>query len=214
VAITKIIVLTSGGLRSLVATAVVLSWPEPATVSLLHVVEPEAAGDRALQHAKQQAGYFGNRTLEVIEQPVVSIGAGGRAQSEQSIEMTLHTSRLLMLALARAAVNSATTMIWPASFNGDVSAIARASEQALLARHLASTELASPALIELPLVEFDDRQIVELGAALDVPWELARSCELDGDDACGQCPRCRRRRAAFEAACIDDPLLEPAAAKR
>ncbi|MEM9418946.1 MAG: 7-cyano-7-deazaguanine synthase, partial [Planctomycetota bacterium] len=68
---------------------------------------------------------------------------------------------------------------------------------------------AGPKLVT-PLLSYTDLQVVELGAGLGVPWELAWSCVLDQETQCGGCPACQRRRAAFRAAGVIDPVFAPA----
>ncbi len=62
-------------------------------------------------------------------------------------------------------------------------------------------------MIETPLLELTDQQVVELGGQLDVPWKLAWSCQFHGDKPCRVCDPCRRRQRAFDAAGVIDPVL-------
>jgi 7-cyano-7-deazaguanine synthase len=212
VATSKIIVLSSGGLRSLVAIALARSWPHT-SVAALHLSRPGEAGRRRRLAAREQAAAFERCPFAELAEPSPDRCDGARLQPV-AIAQPLPRGRLLILALAHAAGAAADAILWPASFNGDVAAIARASEQITLARHLASTEMENPPVVESPLLEFTDRQIIEIGAALDVPGERARSCELEAEQPCGQCPGCRRRRAAFDAARMVDPLEDSPATLR
>lgn len=58
--------------------------------------------------------------------------------------------------------------------------------------------LAYPVNIWAPLLYMTKKQIVELGNALEVPWELTWSCYAGGDKPCGQCDACVRREEAFK----------------
>lgn len=48
--------------------------------------------------------------------------------------------------------------------------------------------------------------IVKLGLQLNVPFELTMSCYRGLSPACGKCPTCSERKAAFEAAGMKDPI--------
>ena len=64
-----------------------------------------------------------------------------------------------------------------------------------------------PAL-EAPLLDLTDRQVMELGMQLDVPWALAWSCDLEGPAPCRVCAGCRRRQEHFAAVRLRDPAAE------
>jgi 7-cyano-7-deazaguanine synthase in queuosine biosynthesis len=61
--------------------------------------------------------------------------------------------------------------------------------------------------IDLPLLDLDDRQVVDLsddcGASMDGFWP----CEAGGSEPCGECPTCRRWRHAFESAAVPWPWM-------
>lgn len=50
-------------------------------------------------------------------------------------------------------------------------------------------------------------EIVKIGAALNVPFELTYSCYNGGKYHCGVCPTCKERKLAFELAKINDPTI-------
>ena len=58
--------------------------------------------------------------------------------------------------------------------------------------------------IKAPLIEFNKKDIVELGKELDVPMELSYSCYDGGSIHCGICESCIRRKRAFIEAGIED----------
>ena len=66
--------------------------------------------------------------------------------------------------------------------------------------------VARPARITAPFRELSKKDVVELGASLEVPFELTLSCmRPDTGRHCGQCSKCRERLQAFDAAGITDP---------
>lgn len=58
-----------------------------------------------------------------------------------------------------------------------------------------------------PLIGLDKKKIVAKAVELRAPLEFSWSCYHGGDIPCGECESCTRRRRAFEAAGIQDPLL-------
>lgn len=65
-----------------------------------------------------------------------------------------------------------------------------------------------PTRIRAPLLRKSKAQIVRIGTALGVPYELTMSCyDPVGEAACGRCDACRLRRKGFEDAGIDDPTV-------
>ena len=60
--------------------------------------------------------------------------------------------------------------------------------------------------IAAPFAHLDKTDVIRIGAALDVPWELTLSCmNPAGVDHCGRCSKCRERLQAFDAVGVPDP---------
>lgn len=60
--------------------------------------------------------------------------------------------------------------------------------------------------IETPLAAMHKEEVIRLGAALGVPFELTMSCmNPAGGRHCGLCSKCRERRDGFAAAGVVDP---------
>jgi 7-cyano-7-deazaguanine synthase in queuosine biosynthesis len=118
--------------------------------------------------------------------------------------------QMLLAALGCARHYQADRVIWPASFNGDLKAVARATEQTILADQSGDYDLGESPRIDTPLMELSDRQVIELGEELKAPWALSWSCIGSAELPCRACPGCRRRRSAFHAAGVADPLERPA----
>jgi 7-cyano-7-deazaguanine synthase len=75
----------------------------------------------------------------------------------------------------------------------------------LMARAL-STGLAAPIVIEAPLLSSHKADVIRLGLALGVPFELTLSCmQPVGGLHCGRCSKCRERRHGFAEAGVEDP---------
>jgi len=72
------------------------------------------------------------------------------------------------------------------------------------------TSVDAPMVIEAPLIDLSRGEIVKLGARLDVPFELTRSCQASGDEVCGNCLGCASRAHGFLDAGLPDPILAQA----
>jgi len=58
-----------------------------------------------------------------------------------------------------------------------------------------------------PLQWMDKKDVVQRGLYLDAPYHLTTSCYNGKELACGRCPTCRSRRAAFAHWSARDPTL-------
>jgi 7-cyano-7-deazaguanine synthase len=61
--------------------------------------------------------------------------------------------------------------------------------------------------ILLPLMGLEKAEVVRMGEALKVPFELTWSCYHNAEVPCGVCDSCCERRDAFYGAGIGDPLI-------
>ena len=60
--------------------------------------------------------------------------------------------------------------------------------------------------VETPLQYLSKVEIIKLGAKLNAPYKLTRSCYNDGEASCGVCDSCKLRLAGFREAGVIDPL--------
>lgn len=58
--------------------------------------------------------------------------------------------------------------------------------------------------IKAPLIDMDKTEIVQKGKEVNAPMELSYSCYTGGDEHCGICESCKRRKRAFINADIKD----------
>jgi 7-cyano-7-deazaguanine synthase len=78
-----------------------------------------------------------------------------------------------------------------------------------------SLGLAAPIEIAAPFAKLHKEDVVKIGAALGVPFELTLSCmNPSGMTHCGLCSKCRERRDAFQVAGIKDPTIYANASPR
>mgnify|MGYP005847889301 CR=1 FL=1 len=198
------VVLHSGGLRSLVTTALLAAEHPRPRLALLHLTCPHAAAAHRAEHLRKQAEHFQIRKVVELALPVPPDSTGDATPAAgQSLK--------LVAALTQATAMGSDRVVWPAQFDADVRAAAHATELALVATQLIETELAPQHLpaprLDTPLAELTDVQVVELGVQLDVPWALAWSCltPTSTGEACQSCEACRRRAKAFAAAGVAEP---------
>lgn len=197
------VILSSGGLRSLVATALTVANGEKVRATLLHIVDGRDNPKTRQAYVRKQAEAYGITRTAQIELP--HLHAGARLKADGDARTPLATPQMLLAAAAYARQHAGHRLVWPASSNGDAKAIARATERVLLCSHLCDLEGEGMPTIETPLLELTDQQIVELGAHLGVSWYVAWSCGERNDRPCRACGPCRRRAAAFERAGMLDP---------
>jgi hypothetical protein len=215
------VLLNSGGMRSLVATAIVSQRYPAAGVVLVFIDEPPARGpaaaadsrpDISLRHElfnAQADHYEFNRRIEL------KLPEASGLQTAPGIPMAYR----LMAAVDLAMKCEAARVIWPVQSSDNHDGVSRITETMLLAQQLMKLERGRTLAIEAPLLELTDFQLVQVGHQLNVPWELARSCTApvpklragEMPPPCNQCAACQRRRAAFEHAAIEDPLTSPVA---
>lgn len=202
---THTVILASGGIRSLVATASVLSAERPGKVSLLHIRDGRENAPTRHQYAHLQAEHY--RLPSTLELELSHLQADPVLHA-QGAWAPLVRPQILLVGLAQAAEWQADKLVWPTAFNGDYAMIARITEQIVLLQHLAELEQPNLPHIETPLLELTDKQMIELGDQLGVPWQTAWSCLLQGDHPCSACDGCRRRKQAFASAGVIDPMMD------
>lgn len=201
---THLAILSSGGLRSLVATALAMQGPEKVRVTLIHILDGRDNAVTRLAYVRQQAEALGITRVSEIDLPHV-FGGGQGVDAEGRPIGTLVGPQRLMAGIAHARQAQAQRLTWPMSADGDVKAIGRATEQMVLCGHLCDLEGVPMPAIDAPLLEYTDQQIIELGGQLGTSWHLAWSCLGSGERPCRSCAGCRRRAAAFDEAGVLDP---------
>jgi len=205
----SVLVLNSGGLRSLVATALVRAERPDIRVSVLHIVDGrENLGPRR-DHVRRQCEHFNQLRLHEVAAPTLFIAGRNRGDDAQIAQFAV--PQLLLLALEHAQFHGLQRVVWPASGRGDFHAVARGTERMQLAEHLAGVGSELTTHLDAPLLEMTDAQVIELGAQMSVPWHLAWSCVKHSDEPCFACVPCRRRHDAFAAAGMRDPVEQAVA---
>lgn len=210
---THLMVLHNGGLRSLVASALLLADDPAPRLTFLSVDDGRESRLTRRQHVQRQAKAMDVTRITELATPHLFGHGYGRAPDGGPLGL-LTRPQLLLAAIAEARQQQAEAVVWPISLNGDAHQGAIATEQAELCQHLADAEAEQHPRIETPLIEMNDQQVIELGSQLGVDWKLAWTCARPGDKPCMACAGCRRRAQAFDQAGIIDTLIEDKLAAR
>jgi len=208
-----LMVMHNGGLRSLVASALLLSDDPAPRLTLVHLDDGREARLTRRSFVRKQAQAMGITRVTELSVPHLFGHGYGRAPDGGPLGL-LTRPQLLLASIAEAKHQQAQAIVWPVSVNGDPKQGALATEQAVLCEHLAESESEQTPRIETPLAEMTDQQVIELGGQLNVDWSLAWSCARPGEQPCHACAGCRRRAQAFDKAGIVDTLVEPVGAGR
>lgn len=205
-----ILILNSGGLRSLVATATVFAAEKRLKATLLHLQDGRPNVKVRSEFIRRQAKHFGIDQIIEMKMPFLNIKRLVVAHTTPHAPPLIR-AQVLLVGLATAIELGTTRLVWPAQANSDFTKASEIAEQTLLTQQLAQVEHVNPPSVDTPLLDLSDQQVIELGGQMDLPWKLAHSCQMQGDQACLVCASCRRRQAAFEAAGMIDPTNKPAA---
>ena len=202
----RVLILNSGGVKSLVATA---SRAEAAQVCLMFVDDGRPSTRYGHEAYMQQAEHF-----EVSQRFFMSVGPTWLAELNAQREVIdgqrspLGAVQLLMAGLDAAIRSRCERVVWPICLGHDFDQLAWLTETIQLVQHQLALQNHEAVQVDLPFVELELPEVLRLGAQLDVPWEMARTCRADAEKACGQCRWCRQRATDFVIAGVDDPMSE------
>ncbi|MFW5682955.1 MAG: 7-cyano-7-deazaguanine synthase [Phycisphaeraceae bacterium] len=219
------VVLSSGGLRGLIALALVQQEPERQRITLLRIDDGRPSRRRGADAAARQAEGFGAaHSVELSLTHIYASPHGHKAPahretSAQAAAPPLAADQVLLAAAAFARRLRCDRLVYPASYGLESERLSRATERLLLIEQLAATTPPEAAgeenetdevfslQIETPLFDLSDQQVVELGGQLGVDFSMSWSCMQDAARPCQQCRACKRRKVAFDKAGLEDPLL-------
>jgi hypothetical protein len=191
-----------------------LMQPNASNVIAWHPAEPIAANRKrkacaeALAHARgaefvvsEVVGRRGDEAMGLHPQGMVEVW-----------DQQLSEIRILLDAAITAKRMGCTRVLSPWVVGPDHARVSRALEQSLLIVELIEPQRESAELlIDLPVVERSDVELIELALDLGAPLTSFWPCAHGSDEPCGSCAECRRWIAAFDDAGIAWPY-EPAGA--
>lgn len=201
--------LNSGGCGSLLATA--LAPRDKLALLFIHDGSPASRMRQRAFH--QQADHFQIQKRIELMMPHVGLipSSVSNDPTAQPYRMPFALLQMLTAALGQAIGLKAKTLIWPIQVCGEFHNAAKVIETLQLLQQIIGLDYTGELLAQTPLLELTDRQILETGHQMDLPWQLTRSCDQAEEVPCGNCHGCHRRIAAFAAAGMDDPIqLTPA----
>ena len=207
------IVLNDGGLNAAVVTAIAAQKFRVVPV-FAEIVDPEQAEDDAEQSARRaaferQATHFKSPHHHVLAMEVDTATHPASPDPRTAVSIAPRLVALLPLvatAIRLAARHNAVALYLGTRCGGDADAVARTTEFGQVFSELAQLPCDLPNLtIDMPLLELEAWQVVELGVNVSAPFEMAWSCETDDPQPCGVCAGCKARDAAFRQAAQPDP---------
>lgn len=190
-------ILTDGNVTSLIATASVCSHADRGSLVLIAFARYGSSVSHWRELIAAQAEKY--HASEVVELAV---------KTEDTASKWFDT-QAMVAAMGAASLRKVETIVWPLQCDTNLDTIGTATEATILIRQLAELSDLKPPVIDTPLIELTNKQMIELGGHLQTPWELAWSCELASDVHCGACDGCRKRRRLFATAGMTDPIFNP-----
>lgn len=200
--ITTSLILSNGGLRSLVAIACAAEACKGRRLVVAHLSEGRNQTQRRAVMARRQAEHY--RIRDFVEL-ILPRARGGREERQEG-HVSPGRAALLLAAVSRASALGADELIWPAQASAEGLSAVKLSELAMTVEHLAVIEAGEACPIRTPVIDLTDGQLLELAIHLQVPTELSWSCQSGASQPCRACNGCRRRLEAFEQIGLADPL--------
>lgn len=200
------LILNSGGLRSLVVSAMAVREIDPEAVAVVHYQQKLVNAKNRLQAMQQQTEHFGITHVLLSEMAsLIPHSSTAVRENDASDPPTFYRPQMLLAALAQAIEWKVKRLVVPYQCNAVHEQIARLTEQLTLVQHIAELEYdqALPP-IDMPILDLTDRELIELGGQMNVPWQMSWSCRHAGEQPCGGCPACVRRIRSFKEAGIAD----------
>ncbi|HAI10314.1 MAG TPA: hypothetical protein DCM28_01330 [Phycisphaerales bacterium] len=199
-------ILNSGGLRSLVTTAMVAREIDPELIVLVHYTRRQPNGRSRVEAMEQQAKHYAIEQVVRSEMASLIPRPGTAVRDEDSPDPpSFYRPQMLLAAIAQAIEFRVKRLVIPYQCNATHEKIAQITEQTTLVQHIAELEFDGelPPL-DMPILDMSDRQLIELGGQMDVPWQMSWSCRQAGEQPCGGCEACIRRSRGFRQAGIAD----------
>ena len=185
------LVIDYGDLPSLIAVAL---QRDPLQLVLWHPSYTTDASEKLLAAAKEHGEVFGIQT-------VIMSKRRNELASGQMNAMALKEADLLLAASIAATEAGCQKVVWAKQVGPDPKQICIAVERANLVVALAETgQTSSSLMIDLPLVDLSEKQIVDLGDDQGLLDQSFWPCEGGQKAPCGTCINCRRWAKGFEAA--------------
>ncbi len=216
----KAIVLISGGMDSLVSTAI--AKRNGYDLAALHLNYGQRTERKEHDCFERITAHYGIKEKLVVDVTHLS-RIGGSSLTDKTIEVSkanLHSkeiptsyvpfrnANILSIAVSWAEVIGA-QRIFIGAVEEDSSGYPDCRKEFYAAFNQMiklGTKPTSEIQIITPVIEMKKSAIVKLGLELNAPFELSWSCYQENDEACGVCDSCALRLRAFQEVGIEDPI--------
>ena len=206
------IVLNNGGVNALVATALAAQRHR----AVMLYVDGADVGARARSAYEQQVAHFKPYREHTIAMPWLNsitpaqqsapVVADPRRPAPLGPQM-LELLPLVATAVRFAAHYQAAAVFLGLRIGGHGDELAQATEFGQVWNELIQIPCGQSDLtIEMPLLELEPWQVIDLGFQVNAPFDRAASCDEESSEPCWACRGCRMREAAFQQAGKADPL--------
>ncbi|MDY7110548.1 MAG: 7-cyano-7-deazaguanine synthase [Planctomycetota bacterium] len=189
----SMLLIDRGDLPSLVAAVI---QPDPARLLLWQLREGDEAAARRAAVVAEHADFLG-AVRPVVSEPWSA--EVGRASDAEGLWQAL----MLLQAAIIARHHGCGKIIWPVQVGPDAPRVSELVDRAAGVAELteagggASAERRNAVVIDLPLVDLEDEQIVDLADDAGAPATAFWPCEAGGDEPCGACGGCDRWMRAY-----------------
>jgi len=216
----KAIVLISGGMDSLVSTAI--AKRDGYDLAALHLNYGQRTERRELECFERITAHYDIKEKLVVDVTHLS-RIGGSSLTDKTIEVSranIHSkeiptsyvpfrnANILSIAVSWAEVIGA-NRIFIGAVEEDSSGYPDCRKEFYAAFNQMiklGTKPTSDIQVITPVIDMKKSAIVKLGLELNAPFELSWSCYQENDVACGVCDSCALRLRAFQEAGIEDPI--------
>lgn len=215
----KAVVLTSGGMDSLITTAI--AQRENEEIYLLHANYGQRTEQKELAAFRKIADYFMPKDVLIIDISYLA-QIGGNSLTDRNIEIPkndlndsvpntyvpFRNGNLVSIAASWAEVLGASS-IYIGAVEADSSGYPDCRKDFYDKLEIAinaGTKDETRIKICTPIIDKKKSEIIKLGSELNIPFELSWSCYEDNNIACAECDSCLLRIRAFKEAGIIDPI--------
>jgi len=215
------IVLISGGMDSCV-TAAIANQDYPRRMAFLHFCYGQRTESRELEAFEKIADFYGVKLRKVVRTDYLKEIGGSSLTDERiavptgpsppdsipSTYVPFRNTHILALAVSWAEVIGA-ERIYIGAVAEDSAGYPDCQPEYYDAYNrliAVGTKVGDKLRIVTPVIHMTKAEIVKKGMEIGAPLNLTWSCYKNEDVACGKCDSCVRRRHAFQAAGVPDPV--------
>jgi 7-cyano-7-deazaguanine synthase len=204
----KALLMLSGGPDSAtLASLVDRKLPDGFKAHAIYLRSGHPADVREIEAAERIVSRIGGARLEIIDiADVLKALWSDRAPSQLRAAILPLGGGIALSVMMSCAIKYDAAAVYVGLHRDEVDEKAEYSRNSIeRLEALAAAECGAAPKILTPFLAMTKAEVLKLGAALGVPYELTWSCMRAEEIHCGQCIPCRARRRAFAAAGLTDP---------